>query len=197
MDLLNTSKKCPRCNTVVEEYIKAEEAKREQIREEKRKKEASKEQINEIMSELDIDKIECNNCHTLIPKDSKFCTSCGNEIIENKEKELTLRELKISNILTAVSILLIFGNNLLWAIGAYLIRFNIKEEIIQPFFYLALSPIMPVIGFVLLIFVRIRYPQNKFAKATLTVSIIVFILIVIATIWFIHTCLETLSSCPG
>ncbi len=61
----------------------------------------------------------------------------------------------------------------------------------------SLTGLCPLIAIVLMIIARVKSPQNKLAKITMWIYIVLSIIGVTLTIIFVVLCVNTLRSCPG
>ena len=72
--------------------------------------------------------------------------------------------------LTFCSIVLIFGITIIWAISVYIHL----ERFVSILFFI--SRVSRVIGLIILIYVRVKYPKHSLSQTVLSVVIILFLL---------------------
>ncbi len=61
----------------------------------------------------------------------------------------------------------------------------------------SLTGLCPLIAIVLMIIASVKSPQNKLAKITMWIYIVLSIIVLTLTIVFVVLCVNTLRSCPG
>ena len=114
-----------------------------------------------------------------------------NTVIENTKEKINYNERRKeddekANKLCIISLLIMIIPNILVRI------FEIKSISM-----ILLAAFGPLISYVIMICVRVRYPNNTFGKILMALYIIGIIVVVIALCVTIQSCLNNLQSCPG
>ena len=153
----------------------------------------------------------CPKCKAQIEEDSNFCTNCGavierkDEVIqtneENKNSEvkpqtpITINneqeDNNKANILCFISLALKYIPSILTGIF-YGITDNLKNTN-NPI--ISLLGVGPLIAFVLMIVVRVKYPKNKFGKVLMWIYIVELIISLILIIVIVIACAKILNDC--
>ena len=95
-----------------------------------------------------------------------------------------------AKILSIISLALFFGGSAVM---------GLITRLIPPLSKLvsSLTGLCPLIAIVLMIIARVKCPQNKLAKITMWIYIVLSIIGFTLTIIFVVLCVNTLRSCPG
>lgn len=120
----------------------------------------------------------CSNCGKQCNEGAKFCEQCGNpinQITSQQQNTQTKEATATSNMLTLIAFFLFFP-------APFLCR-QIGLSVLNGLFYL--------VGLTLLIYTRVKYPNNIWAKVLMWLVIIYFIIMVILGILLWITCIET------
>ena len=147
----------------------------------------------------------CTNCGTQIEKDDRFCINCGkpvttsitSNIIEEGHSKMEVKQIKKeeddkkANILCILSLLFTYGLNI-FPILSYRNNYNTGSRFLSGF-----SGLFPLIGLVLMIIARVKYPNNKFAKVVMWIYIISLLGMVLLFIVVMIACYSIISSCRG
>ena len=131
----------------------------------------------------------CTNCGNELKNDRNFCSNCGSKIENNNvnnQNNVTIKnekseDDKYANILCIISIILTFGASFVLGILSYNAR-NLESA----FDYI--GGLCPLIGLVLMIVARVKYPNNKFAKILMWIYIVLIILGIVAFILLTIAC---------
>lgn len=142
----------------------------------------------------------CEKCGNKIEEGADFCTSCGNSLkpvqqnnIQKNKQPLSPEDNKKANMLCGLSLLLSYGIPGLGAFLSYLASSN--STIIQYLGNLISSVVglSSIAGIVIMIIVRIKYPQNTFGKVLMWVYIVEYILLIILGIVIVIACSAAIS----
>ncbi|MBQ8131648.1 MAG: zinc-ribbon domain-containing protein [Bacilli bacterium] len=147
----------------------------------------------------------CKKCGKLLDQEENFCTYCGtprstviqqpinntqpmnNKVQRKPEKEFTQEDKNNANLLCYISLLLTFGSDgILWFANNIASSFGDNIS--------GIIPLLNLVGFVLAIVARVKYPQSKFAKILLWTYVILFVLGIIAIVLFIAACMYACST---
>ena len=138
----------------------------------------------------------CTNCGAKLEEDSKFCTNCGAKLeskteniqkVENPtitEEEANKKANKFCIISLVLNIVIPIIQTIIMLLGFYKEN-NYIISLLVGLLYLA-EPV----GLALMIYVRVKYPNNKFGKILMWIYIIEFIIGVILAIVFVVTCVN-------
>ena len=151
----------------------------------------------------------CNNCGNSCKNNDIYCDNCGHKLQNNilNYKNVNYQNSVSSNLTTTSS----ENNNTANTLGTIsliclvlpfildkiLIPFSseIKENIIS-----SISGLLLLAGITLMIFVRIKYPNNILGKVIMWICILVFIFFIVCAFLVMIACfafLEELKNCPG
>jgi hypothetical protein len=126
----------------------------------------------------------------------------------DKNAPETEEEKRKGNFFSGLSLACTLGGKVLSSIAAAIMNgFNYSSEILDNPLTRVIGTLLAGIlglselaGFILMIYVRVKYPKNTFGKVLMWLYIIWLIMMVIAAILVIATCVmcvNELSSCPG
>lgn len=126
----------------------------------------------------------CKNCGKKANDNDKFCTNCGAKLSNtnenkgnNNKKSLTNDENNIANILSISSFfIMIFGLPIICFIDAIIPQIKNITNSIKVF--------LPEIALILLIYTRVKYPQNKLSKILLIIYIVFYIIVILSIVIF-------------
>ncbi len=149
----------------------------------------------------------CTNCGNLCEQSNKYCPTCGNKLNKdipvqivnyqnNVTTQISKKENKMANILSIISLICVF-----FSPGLYLLL-NVANELIG--IINSLVGILMLAGIALMIYVRIKYPNNIFGKVLMWLYIIMLVLYIILIIISFVACsiigfefLKELRNCQG
>ena len=143
----------------------------------------------------------CSNCGKKLDDNEKFCSNCG-KLREDRFQEegngsnvnnavQKSNDERVPNILSLFSLILGFG------IGSTIALINVFIPNAEAFLAnLGITGSFPLIGLVIIIITRIKYPKNKFSKIVLWIYIIFFIIGIIAMVLFLAACINLCGSIP-
>ena len=159
-------------------------------------------EIQQNNSEIDMmTTLKCPKCGATIEQNWNFCPSCHNKLNENalefKEKYIPSNDEKIfswicSFFLFAIAIIYLF----------LFINFNfnfhgITEIVLNNFLFQYIvdsTPLLYVIGIVLSIYGKVKYPKNNRFKILFWLYIILFILLVIFVFYLMESLVKACTS---
>lgn len=122
---------------------------------------------------------KCTKCGNECNINDTFCQNCGNQLKENSENNsVQSSDSSKASIFAGLALLFFFGGSSISSLISIL-TFNMLGDSI---YYLGI--LFPVIGIVLMVIGRIKYPKNSFLKATMFSILIVSAMILIAIITF-------------
>ena len=142
--------------------------------------------------------MKCNNCGEEIGENENYCHNCGakiyeelNEVekepIKNIQDEEIIKD-KRANILTWISLVM-----LLVIPGIFIILESANVEV-ESTIKTIFKSVVPSVGFILLVYIRIRYPNNKNSKTLMKFQIVLIIIDIIFAIlgvlffiWLFHS----------
>lgn len=148
----------------------------------------------------------CKKCGKPLEQEENFCTYCGTprstavqqpiptnpQVMNNQGKvksgkEFTPEDQNSANILCYLSLILTFGvDGILWLANSKASPLGDSLTNLVPF--------LNLVGFVLIIIARVKYPQSKFAKILLWIYVILSILGILAIVLIIATCMYACSN---
>ena len=73
---------------------------------------------------------------------------------------------------------------------------SIISSIIFDIFSLILR-VCPVLAFIIMIYVRVKYPKNTFGKVLMIFYIVGIMICIISVALFLFTCFSEMRNCPG
>lgn len=134
----------------------------------------------------------CRNCGNQLKEEENFCGVCGTsrDLNINTTPVPTPQQLQnvnekkdndTANILSAISLILFTG-------GSYIFNMVGLPQ---------LSGVSGLAGLTILIYTRIKYPKNIFAKILMWLAIILFILWIFFIFLFFISCSVALRDCNG
>ena len=146
----------------------------------------------------------CTNCGTENNSEATICKSCGRVLyknlkqeemveetnLENNNLEIKENDAKTGNIIGIISLVLFFGIGIIFPIvdeSLEIVSYNSNHI----FFYIPLISL--ILGIILMVYGRIKFPDNKiikFAFGIITASIILGIILFII---IIHMCAKSIS----
>lgn len=149
----------------------------------------------------------CSKCGTVVDADSKFCINCGEKLDINTDVNTSIVSVdnvdsnnnqsipqnEINNddsnatILGIVSLALFF-------LGSTIFGFLSTMFPFAGMFISNLSGLCPLAGLSVMIFGRIKYPENKFLKIVMWIIIISIIVVVVGFISFCIWCFVMCSN---
>ena len=155
----------------------------------------------------------CPNCGEKMEEKDNFCIKCGTpknntigvesnipntqisstSINNGQQKPIKVDNIseednRKANLICTISLILTYGYSLFSKLISYG-NSNISE-IFDSFAGLA-----PLIGLVLMIYARVKYPNNKFAKVLMWIYIINVIIAIVGMIIIVATCTSMIQSC--
>lgn len=147
----------------------------------------------------------CSKCGTSNKNDSAFCMNCGNKLdananinenvqnnpVQTQDIVYAQKEEAEGNKFATAALILYFAGGLM----ASILSRYLPERIGN--FLSGFSGFVPLVGIVIMIVGRIKYPNNKLLKITMWVIISLFILGVIIAILFFVFCYTVISSAGG
>lgn len=131
----------------------------------------------------------CSNCGNKLNEKDRFCQYCGKEIL-NISDSVSMKNNqndKIANILCIIAVILEF-------FGTYFFDKIAKLLPSIESFLASLSGVCPMVALSLIIFVRVKYPNNKLAKILLILEIV---MIIVTTIFFAALMIACSVACSG
>lgn len=161
----------------------------------------------------------CRNCGEKLEDGDRFCIKCGTPIVQQHEigniiqeennsnnqlnqlnaavvnnkvidNNMSEEDKKNANMLCIISLILTYGS------GIFPI-FSVLENPDSNNIFSILCSMGPLIGLVLMIIARIKYPNSKFAKVVMWIYIINIIIMMIGLLLLIITCYAAIQSCSG
>ena len=148
----------------------------------------------------------CENCGNKINQGDTFCTNCGHQLYPNNnqpyqnQKIYTVEDDKKANKLGIISLCLYFGPAILSAISFLATAASSTFKYILTIFS-GLSGLSSLAAIVLMIIIRIKYPQNRLGKIIMWLYIILFILGIVLSIIIFVACIafcgNELADCHG
>jgi len=136
----------------------------------------------------------CNKCGYQIKTGDLYCSNCGNKVgvdennmnfveVNNNTSNVNndLDETKKANTLCTISLLLSFGAGIPLGIVSVMIPF--LKALIS-----SVAGLCPLAGFVLMIYVRVKYPDNTYGKVVMWVHIVFAIIFVVSIILLYIAC---------
>lgn len=144
----------------------------------------------------------CSNCNTVNGNDSLYCSNCGTNFSQDNniihEQNNCYQNLNNSNVVKnnnsegnifgIISLVLYFCGSTISAVFYSFLPDSLSS-------YLStLGGVFPLVGIVVMIVGRVKYPQNKLLKVTMWVIISTIILMIVLFIIFIAWCYVTCNS---
>jgi uncharacterized membrane protein YvbJ len=138
----------------------------------------------------------CKYCGKELEENATFCGNCGKEIEQinttsnvnnisnNKIEKSTNTDEEDARIYCILSLVCTFFSGIITKI-LYSLNINIYS----------ITPLCTIIGIVLMIYARVKYPKSKFAKVLMWLYLILFILGILMIIVLIICCFEIIDSC--
>ena len=148
-----------------------------------------------IFYKMGSEKMFCEKCGKEVKKDNRYCWNCGSVLdkqkvenashisTENNQSMQSKQENKIANLLCILSLIFGFGSGIIEIFFLDLIK---NESIVNTINNII--GIFPLIGLVLMIVARVKYPKSIFAKVLMWIYIIVISLCVTAFIVIAMAC---------
>ena len=143
----------------------------------------------------------CTNCGKELKEGDSFCTNCGKAVNNNNNNLNEISQTNYTNDNNVngfnpntacwISLFLVYGTSILSYLFYYL-----RIDFLYDFLY-SIGKLSVLAGIGLVIYTRVKYPQNKFAKILLIIYIITIILRIILIILLIATCMSMLKDCNG
>lgn len=124
----------------------------------------------------------CINCGKKLNDSDKFCSTCGAKVILRDDSKYSLESKATPNLLCVIAIILFtFCPFLFNSIANW-------NPIFESF-----TAFCPMSGLAILIYVRLRYPNNRIAKILLILFSILFILFLLFIIFILVSCFISCS----
>lgn len=145
----------------------------------------------------------CSNCGKKLNDDEKFCSNCGNnrdvknEVknnsnnVENTSNNQSYIDKSDGNSLALLSLVFGFGTELVVLFISRL--FPNAKELFNSY---GISGFCSLIGIVLMIVARVKYPHNRLAKIAMWVYIIKLVLYLVLVVLFFATCIFAFGTLP-
>ena len=147
----------------------------------------------------------CTYCNALNQNDSKFCRNCGAQLIQNNIQQNTNNIVEEKNEnnnnnsngtkLGIISLLAYFICPVIVATIFNFLPVNVREK------FSTLGGLCPLIGIIIMIVGRVKYPNNKLLKVVMWVIIISILLgivmFIFISIWFYITCSNFSKGCSS
>ena len=113
----------------------------------------------------------CSNCGNAIDSNNRFCSKCGKEIISTTNNINTINTNNYITVILGISSLLLFF------FGGIIMNFFVFGD---KMFFLSMIP--SILGIIIMIIGRIKYPNSSFLKVVMWIligwgSIIIILLI--------------------
>lgn len=128
----------------------------------------------------------CPNCGANNKTDSNFCVSCGTKIEQNDVETVNNQSVKSeasnAKMLGIISLVLYFaGTTILSIVTSFLSEsFSVM--------FSSLTGLCPILGIIVMIIGRVKYPTNKFLKVVMWIIIGSIIFSLVATVIFMIWC---------
>lgn len=128
----------------------------------------------------------CPNCGANNKTDSNFCVSCGTKIEQNDVETFNNQSVKSeasnAKMLGIISLVLYFaGTTILSIVTSFLSEsFSVM--------FSSLTGLCPILGIIVMIIGRVKYPTNKFLKVVMWIIIGSIIFSLVATVIFMIWC---------
>ena len=151
----------------------------------------------------------CTNCGEKIENGDKFCIKCGTPVVHTEELQnlvqqsnktvinnnisensMSEEDKKNANILCIISLICTYGSGLFPLLTT--LNNSESESMFSSVFSMG-----PLIGLVLMIIARIKYPKSTFAKILMWVYIVNIIILIIGMIVLMIACYSMIQSCKG
>ena len=143
----------------------------------------------------------CSNCGNKLNENDQFCNKCGQAILKNKgvmvnnannSTNINNDDEKKANILSAISLIVGFGMD---AVITILATFLPKaRDVLRSF---GITGSLPILGLVIMIVARVKYPNNKFAKIVMWIYIVGFVITIVAILAIFATCITSCKDFPA
>ena len=154
----------------------------------------------------------CHNCCKEIEEGTVFCTNCGVQLSQSdneanndnnsqietiKEQPVTQQNNNVNSnqdnksnatLFGVLSLVLYFAGSIIISLLSYLLPANSRDA------FMSLSGFCPLVGIVLMIIGRVKYPTNKFLKVVMWIIIGSIILGIVAFILLFIWCYITCSN---
>lgn len=147
----------------------------------------------------------CTNCGKKLEENEIICQNCGNNSltsnnnIQNKNNIQTISEEdnKKANKLSILSIILFISPEILILLSDLIEKIINNQKIIMLItnIFTSLYTLAPLAALTLLIYTRIKYPENKRSKILLILMIIIIIIYIIASIIMLFACIGATITC--
>ncbi len=139
----------------------------------------------------------CKNCGNVCNNGEVTCPKCGKPLEVSyytaitpqlkKEQVYTKEDKDKANLLAAISLLCFLAP---WLISGLFLKTDFEYIVSN------LSGVLELASFVLMIYVRVRYPKNVFGKVLMWLYIVLGILFIISMIIFFVACISCVQSWP-
>lgn len=140
----------------------------------------------------------CKNCGSTCNNGDTVCSNCGKSLEVSyytnitpevkKEEVYTKEDNDKANLISAISLLCFIAPFL---ITGLFLNSGLESLVSN------LISLLELASFVLMIYVRVKYPKNIFAKVLMWFYIVAITLMIILVAVFFFACFAALASCPG
>ena len=128
----------------------------------------------------------CPNCGANNKTDSNFCVSCGTKIEQNDVETFNNQSVKSeasnAKMLGIISLVLYFGGTTILSIVTSFLSESFSVM------FSSLAGLCPILGIIVMIIGRVKYPTNKFLKVVMWIIIGSIIFSLVATVIFMIWC---------
>lgn len=151
--------------------------------------------------------MKCIKCGKDLNVGDKFCKDCGQKVeevtqqVENvkpteaevvKEEKRIVSGMENDTFLCIISLICYFGGPIITALLGM-----ISSKIPFMAIFNRITSLLPLFGFGLAIYTKVKYPKSTFAKVLLIVYIVLFVISLLLIFIFIVSCIKGLSECSN